>query len=88
MDAVDEVTRGVLGFGQPCRHGTPAGGVAVCRRLHAQRFVGPLEVVDVAPLGEVTLRDWWRVMGREVQAGLSLGAILGTILKDTLQEMV
>src|SRR5207245_346625 len=30
-------------------------------------------------LGEVTLRDWWRVMGREVQAGLSLGAILGAI---------
>ena len=30
-------------------------------------------------LGEVTLRDWWRVMSREVQAGLSLGLILGAI---------
>jgi magnesium transporter len=30
-------------------------------------------------LGEVNLRDWWRVMGREVQAGLSLGVILGAI---------
>src|SRR5437667_266809 len=30
-------------------------------------------------LGAVTLADWWRVMGREVQAGLSLGVILGVI---------
>jgi magnesium transporter len=30
-------------------------------------------------LGEITLRDWWRVALREIQAGLSLGAILGTI---------
>ncbi len=29
--------------------------------------------------GEVTLRDWWRVMRREGPAGLSLGAILGSI---------
>src|SRR5438046_9825283 len=29
--------------------------------------------------GEVTWHDWWRFMSREVQAGLSLGAILGAI---------
>ena len=27
----------------------------------------------------MTLRDWWRVMRREVGAGLALGGILGTI---------
>jgi magnesium transporter len=27
----------------------------------------------------VTLRDWWRVMNRELQAGLALGGILGVI---------
>src|SRR5438046_7042912 len=27
--------------------------------------------------GEVTWHDWWRFMSREVQAGLSLGGILG-----------
>ena len=36
-------------------------------------------MIRAMALGEVTLRDWWRVMGREVQAGLSLGVILGTI---------
>ena len=30
-------------------------------------------------LGEVRLRDWWRVMRREILSGLSLGAILGCI---------
>jgi magnesium transporter len=36
-------------------------------------------MIRAMALGEVTLRDWWRVMGREVQAGLSLGLILGAI---------
>ena len=36
-------------------------------------------MIRAMALGEVTLRDWWRVMGREVQAGLALGAILGVI---------
>ena len=36
-------------------------------------------MIRAMALGEVTLRDWWRVMGREVQAGLSLGTILGAI---------
>jgi magnesium transporter len=30
-------------------------------------------------LGEVRLRDWWRVVRREVTAGLALGCILGAI---------
>ncbi|HEY2615458.1 MAG TPA: magnesium transporter [Chthoniobacterales bacterium] len=36
-------------------------------------------IIRAMALGEVTLRDWWRVMSRELQAGFSLGAILGTI---------
>jgi magnesium transporter len=36
-------------------------------------------MIRAMALGEVTLRDWWRVMNRELQAGLSLGAILGVI---------
>lgn len=36
-------------------------------------------IIRAMALGEVTLRDWWRVMHREILSGLSLGAILGTI---------
>src|SRR5438093_9637224 len=36
-------------------------------------------VIRAMALGEVRLRDWWRVVRREVMAGLSLGCILGTI---------
>jgi magnesium transporter len=36
-------------------------------------------VIRALALGEVTLRDWWRIMRREVFSGLSLGAILGCI---------
>jgi magnesium transporter len=36
-------------------------------------------VIRAIALGEVTLRDWWRVARREVAAGLALGGILGTI---------
>jgi magnesium transporter len=36
-------------------------------------------VIRALALSEVTLRDWWRVMRREVFSGLGLGAILGTI---------
>jgi magnesium transporter len=36
-------------------------------------------VIRALALGEVKLRDWWRVMRREVFAGLALGAILGGI---------
>jgi magnesium transporter len=30
-------------------------------------------------LGEVRLRDWWRVIRRELAAGVALGAVLGSI---------
>jgi len=36
-------------------------------------------VIRALALGEVGLHDWWRVMRREVFAGLALGAILGSI---------
>jgi magnesium transporter len=36
-------------------------------------------VIRALALGEVRLRDWWRVMRREVFSGLVLGAVLGTI---------
>jgi magnesium transporter len=36
-------------------------------------------VVRAIALGEVRLRDWWRVLRRECAAGLALGAVLGTI---------
>src|SRR5215208_6314251 len=36
-------------------------------------------IIRAMALGEVTLKDWWHVMRREILSGLSLGAILGTI---------
>jgi magnesium transporter len=36
-------------------------------------------VVRALALGEVRLRDWWRVVRRELAAGLALGSILATI---------
>src|SRR5690349_9762305 len=36
-------------------------------------------VVRAIALGEVRLRDWWRVMGRELMMGLALGTLLGGI---------
>ncbi len=36
-------------------------------------------VIRAIALGEVALGDWWRVMRREILAGLTLGGILGTI---------
>jgi len=36
-------------------------------------------MIRAMALGEVTLRDWWHVMRREIQAGLALGLILGVI---------
>jgi magnesium transporter len=36
-------------------------------------------IIRAMALGEVRLRDWWKVMGREILSGLSLGAILGSI---------
>jgi magnesium transporter len=36
-------------------------------------------VIRALALGEVMLADWWRVMRREILAGLALGSILGAI---------
>jgi magnesium transporter len=36
-------------------------------------------VIRALALGEVKLKDWWRVMRREFGAGLALGSILGVI---------
>ena len=36
-------------------------------------------VVRAMSLGEVRLRDWWRVVQREIGAGLALGALLGAL---------
>lgn len=36
-------------------------------------------VIRSLAIGEVGLRDWWRVMRREVLSGLALGFLLGTI---------
>jgi magnesium transporter len=36
-------------------------------------------IIRAMALGEVYLRDWWRVMRREVFSGLSIGVILGSL---------
>ncbi|MBI4501163.1 MAG: magnesium transporter [Gemmatimonadetes bacterium] len=36
-------------------------------------------VIRAMALGEVRLRDWWRVLRREIIVGISLGAVLATI---------
>ncbi len=36
-------------------------------------------IIRAMALGEVRLKDWWRVAARELPAGLALGGILGTI---------
>ncbi len=36
-------------------------------------------IIRAMALGEVTLRDWWRIMKREVFSGLFLGSVLGII---------
>jgi magnesium transporter len=36
-------------------------------------------VIRALALGEIQLRDWWRVLSRELAAGLALGSLLGTI---------
>jgi magnesium transporter len=36
-------------------------------------------IIRAMAVGEVMLRDWWKVMRREVFAGLTLGTILGAI---------
>lgn len=36
-------------------------------------------IIQAMALGEVTPRDWWRVMRREIQSGFLLGLLLGII---------
>lgn len=36
-------------------------------------------IIRAMTLGEVTLRDWWRVMRREIISGFLLGSVLGSI---------
>ena len=36
-------------------------------------------IIRAMALGEVRIRDWWRVLRREIIAGLCLGVILGSI---------
>lgn len=36
-------------------------------------------IIRAMALGEVRLKDWWRVLSRELVSGLSLGLILGSI---------
>ncbi len=36
-------------------------------------------IIRALALGEITLRDWWRIMRREIMTGLLLGVILGVI---------
>ena len=36
-------------------------------------------IIRAMALGEITVRDWWRVMRREIISGLALGTILGFI---------
>ncbi|MGN6110289.1 MAG: magnesium transporter, partial [Kofleriaceae bacterium] len=37
-------------------------------------------VVRAMALGQVRIRDWWRVLGRELVTGVMLGALLGAIV--------
>jgi magnesium transporter len=36
-------------------------------------------IIRAMALGEVALRDWWRVMRKEILSGFLLGAVLGTV---------
>jgi magnesium transporter len=36
-------------------------------------------IIRALAVGEVTLRDWWRIMRREILSGLALGSILGSV---------
>ncbi|WP_298708595.1 magnesium transporter [Chitinophaga sp.] len=36
-------------------------------------------IIQAMALGELTIKDWWRVMRREIVSGLMLGSVLGII---------
>ncbi|HEY6082108.1 MAG TPA: magnesium transporter, partial [Chitinophagaceae bacterium] len=47
-------------------------------------------IIQAMALKEVTIKDWWRVMRRELLSGFSLGLILGTIgfIRVTLWQLL
>ena len=47
-------------------------------------------IIRALALGEVTMRDWWKIMRREVFSGLFLGCALGAIgfLRVTLWSLI
>ncbi|WP_121354890.1 magnesium transporter [Flavisolibacter nicotianae] len=36
-------------------------------------------IIQAMAVGEITVKEWWRVMRREIISGIMLGAVLGTI---------
>ncbi len=36
-------------------------------------------IIQAMAVGEISLRDWWRVMRREISSGLMLGTVLGIV---------
>jgi len=47
-------------------------------------------IIRALAVGEVTLRDWWMIMRREVLSGLALGGILGSVgfVRVTLWQLM
>ncbi|SDZ82458.1 magnesium transporter [Arachidicoccus rhizosphaerae] len=47
-------------------------------------------IIQAMAVGEVTIKDWWRIMRREILSGLTLGLILGIIgfLRISLWELL
>jgi magnesium transporter len=41
---------------------------------------GSTLVIRAMALGEVRIRDWWRILGRELLTGLALGTFLGSLV--------
>lgn len=36
-------------------------------------------IIQALAVGDITIRDWWRVMRREIKSGLMLGTVLGIV---------
>lgn len=47
-------------------------------------------MIRALAVGEITIRDWWRVMRRELLSGIALGMLLGTVgsLRVTLWQQL
>jgi len=60
--------------------GSPVGGRAPLETTYYIYVLDPHQhLLGVVALGEVRLRDWLRILRRELLVGLALGAILATI---------